>query len=53
VKIREAAPDGHAEAGRVTEAAYEGLVRHPSYLEALPDGFVLMGCRKELGADSV
>jgi len=33
--IREATPDEHAEAGRVTAAAYHGLVRDASYLERI------------------
>lgn len=37
VKIREARPEEHAEAGRVTAAAYEGLVRDPSYLDRIAD----------------
>jgi ribosomal protein S18 acetylase RimI-like enzyme len=32
MQIREATSDEHAEAGRVTAAAYRGLVRDPSYL---------------------
>jgi ribosomal protein S18 acetylase RimI-like enzyme len=35
MEIREAAPDEHAEAGRVTAAAYQGLVRDPAYLERI------------------
>jgi ribosomal protein S18 acetylase RimI-like enzyme len=35
MEIREATPAEHAEAGRVTAAAYEGLVRDPSYLERI------------------
>jgi ribosomal protein S18 acetylase RimI-like enzyme len=37
VEIREATADEHAEAGRVTAAAYEGLVRDASYLERIAD----------------
>jgi ribosomal protein S18 acetylase RimI-like enzyme len=37
VEIREATPLEHAEAGRVTAAAYEGLVRDPSYLDRIAD----------------
>ena len=35
MEIREATPDEHAEAGRVTAAAYQGLVRDPAYLERI------------------
>lgn len=35
MEIREATAEEHAEAGRVTAAAYEGLVRDPSYLERI------------------
>jgi ribosomal protein S18 acetylase RimI-like enzyme len=35
--IREATTAEHAEAGRVTAAAYQGLVRDPSYLERIAD----------------
>jgi ribosomal protein S18 acetylase RimI-like enzyme len=37
VEIRAAKPGEHAEAGRVTAAAYEGLVRDPSYLDRIAD----------------
>jgi ribosomal protein S18 acetylase RimI-like enzyme len=37
MEIREATDREHAEAGRVTAAAYEGLVRDPSYLERIAD----------------
>jgi ribosomal protein S18 acetylase RimI-like enzyme len=37
VEIREATPGEHAEAGRVTAAAYEGLVRDRSYLDRIAD----------------
>ena len=37
MEIREATAEEHAEAGRVTAAAYEGLVRDPSYLERIAD----------------
>jgi ribosomal protein S18 acetylase RimI-like enzyme len=35
MEIREATPAEHAEAGRVTAAAYQGFVRDPSYLERI------------------
>jgi ribosomal protein S18 acetylase RimI-like enzyme len=35
MEIREATPDEHTEAGRVTAAAYQGLVRDPAYLERI------------------
>ena len=37
MEIREATPEEHVEAGRVTAAAYEGLVRDPSYLARIAD----------------
>jgi ribosomal protein S18 acetylase RimI-like enzyme len=37
MEIREATAQEHAEAGRVTAAAYQGLVRDPSYLERIAD----------------
>ena len=37
MEIREATTAEHAEAGRVTAAAYRGLVRDPSYLERIAD----------------
>jgi len=37
MEIREAKPGEHAEAGRVTAAAYEGLVRDPDYLDRIAD----------------
>src|SRR5262245_16541582 len=37
MEIREATPAEHAEAGRITAAAYEGLVRDASYLERIAD----------------
>lgn len=35
MEIREATASEHAEAGRVTAAAYEGFVRDPAYLERI------------------
>jgi ribosomal protein S18 acetylase RimI-like enzyme len=35
MEIREATAEEHAEAGRITAAAYEGLVRDASYLERI------------------
>jgi GNAT superfamily N-acetyltransferase len=35
MEIREATTGEHAEAGRITAAAYEGLVRDPAYLERI------------------
>jgi len=37
VEIREASVAEHAKAGRVTAAAYDGLVRDPAYLERIAD----------------
>ena len=37
MEIREATRAEHTEAGRVTAAAYQGLVRDPSYLERIAD----------------
>jgi ribosomal protein S18 acetylase RimI-like enzyme len=37
MEIREATTAEHTEAGRVTAAAYQGLVRDPSYLERIAD----------------